>query len=351
MDLLPSEFVTYATQANVSLNRIQEIIGRDLMQLKLADGEDVSWRETPSKDEISIENLELLENPSQIFTFKKIARRAVFQEYKLFCNSKCDKLSLVGTTSFNSVIYNAFSSQESFIKEITEVFKLYPSIDQELKKIPNLSYDEFFVLLAILELFIEKYPNPNTDWTPNELLVFTKESLLKIIIDSDEKIEDQTWWQHWKEIAKSTIPDSEAIETAMFLLANKELIGLLDEVEGEDVFFIGQSLLWLIRSFAWWDRGFILENDTNKTQLYVFQASSLFALIVEDKTQYSLFNLAGKDLPKLVSNFINFSADTTDSLEERKIETTTIKLNFCPNCGSPVIAGASFCANCGTNLI
>lgn len=310
MELLPSEFVAYATQADISLNRIQQIIGSDLMQLKLADGEDVSWREIPEMDDLSIENWELLGNPSQVFTFKKIARRTVFQEYQLFCDVKNDKLSLVGTTPFNSIIFNEFSSQESFIKDITAVFKLYPGIDQELKYLPNLSQDEFFVLVALLELFIGKYPSPNTDWTPNELLVFTKESLLQIIADSDEKIEDQTWWQHWREITGSIIPDSEAIETAMLLLANKELIGVLDEVEGQDVFFIGQSLLWYIRALVWWDRGFILENDDNKTQLYVFQASSLFALIVENNSHYNLFNLDGDDLPKLVSNFINFSTET-----------------------------------------
>lgn len=350
MDLLPSEFVKYASLASVSTKRISEIIGVDLMQFTPANDKDISSRQQALDNEINIENWQILKSPSQKLLLKRIARRKVFQTSQVFCAENCQKASLVGTTAFNSILFEGYANQTDFIDSITEKFEGYQSVEQDLKYIQNLSSDEFFVLTALLELFIEKYPDPTGEWIPDELLVFTSESLLITINESEEKIEDQTWWQNWKEISNSSIPNVEDIETAILLLANKALVGMLDEVDGKEVFFIGQSLLWLIRSLVWWDRGFIIENDINKIQLYVFQASSLFALVVENNQNYSLFNIDGTDLPQLVSNFISDSTEgktfETDEIQEEMHQ----KPKFCPNCGTPVIADSKFCANCGHKL-
>lgn len=350
MDLLPSEFVKYASLANVSTKRISEIIGADLMQFIPADDEDISSRQQALDDEINIENWRILESPSQRLLLKRIARRKVFQTSHLFCDESCQKISLVGTTRFNSILFESYANQTDFIDTITNKFEGYQSVEQDLKYIQNLSSEEFFVLTALLELFIEKYPDPTSEWIPDELIIFTSESLLTSINESEEKIEDQTWWQNWKEISNASIPNAEDIETAILQLTNKSLIGMLDEVDGKEVFFIGKSLLWLIRSLVWWDRGFIVENDTNKTQLYVFQASSLFALVAENNQNYSLFNIDGIDLPQLVSNFINDSQEDKTSVTEEIQEEKQQKPKFCPNCGTPIIADSKFCANCGHKL-
>lgn len=345
MDLLPSEFINYAKNAKVSLDKIAHIIGADLMEFIPASEDDV-----PLRDATPIENWELLETPTHVFCFKKIVRRSLFQTYQLYCDSNNDNLSLIGTSRFNSVLFEAFTSQVDFINTISEKFENYQSIDQDLKSIQNLSSDEFFVIVALLELFIEKYPTPTINWSPNELLVFTKESLLEIISESKTKLEDQTWWQHWKSLTDAPIPAVGDIETAILLLANKGLIGMMDDVEGKEVFFIGQSLVWLLRSLVWWDLGFVLENEENKTQLFVIQASSLFALIVENTQNFSLFNIDGEQLPKLISNFMNYAESPNDTTKVLDKKETPKKTNFCPNCGTAVKTDAKFCANCGQEL-
>ncbi len=350
MDLLPSEFIKYAKNAKVSLDKIAHIIGADLMELIPASEEDFVSREVPLNEAIPIENWKLLEVPTHVFCFKKIVRRSLFQTYQLYCDKNNDNLSLVGASRFNSVLFEAYKSQSDFIKDISDKFGNYESIEQDLKSIQNLSSDEFFVITALLELFIEKYPTPNTEWVPTELLVFTKESLLQIIADSEEKFEDQTWWQHWKSLTDASIPKAEDIETAMLLLANKSFIGMMDDVEGKEVFFIGQSLVWLLRFMVWWDLGFIFENEENNTQLFVIQASSLFVIVVENKQNFSLFNIDGNQLPRLVSNFMNYAERPNDTTKEVDKKETTKKTNFCPNCGSAVKTDAKFCTNCGQKL-
>lgn len=350
MELLPSEFINYASYANVSFDRITQIIGLDLMDFAPAREEDMASREVPKNDEIPIRNWELLEKPTQVLSFKRIVRRDVFQAYQLFYEQNKDKLTLVGTSRFNSILFEAYPSQSDFIKNISEKFENYQSIDQDFKSIQHLSSDEFFVLIALLELFIEKYPTPTIDWLPNELLVFTKESLLQIIVDSEKKIENQTWWQHWKKINETSIPNVDNLEIAILLLANKGFVGILDDVEGKEVFFIGQSLVWFLRALVWWDLGFIIENKEAKIQLFVLQATSLFAIVIENNQNFSLFNINGNQLSKLTSNFMNYNENLNETTTEEKLNKTTPKINFCQNCGTPLIKGTKFCGNCGSKI-
>ncbi len=350
MELLPSEFIKYAKDAKVSLDKIAQIIGHDLIEFIPESESDLVSREVPINEEIPIRNWEILEDPTHVFRFKKIARRSLFQAYQLYYDKNSDYLTLVGTSRYNSVLFETYTSQSLFISDVSDKFEKFESVDQDLKSIQNLSSDEFFIVTSLLELFIEKYPTPNVDWVPDELLVFTKESLLQIIADSETKIEDQTWWQNWKNISDASEPNVDDIEMAMLLLANKGFIGILDEVDGKDVFFIGQSLLWLLRSLVWWDLGFIIENKDTKMQLFVLQASSLFAIVVENMQNFSLFNIDGDQLPKLVSNFMNYTESPNDTTGDIDQEERNNKLNFCSNCGSDVIPDSKFCAHCGNKL-
>ncbi len=342
MELLPTEFITFAKFAKVSEKTIQSIIGINLMNLKIIENaDDMNWRAVPSTNDISLKNWEVLENYQKIIQLKNIARRQVFQTNKLFCSEDFNTISSVAVTEQNSIKFTEYYSKKDFIESLTNPFLSIQSVDQKLKLLEGLSSIEFFVIVALIELFLSKYSYPDSNWIPDELITFSSNSIQEIIKESEHKIEDQTWWQHWNAISNVEIPNTEAINTALLLLQTKALIGNTNDVE--DNYFIGKSLLWLIRSIAWWDKGFVLES--NNYSLYVFQASSLFIVLKEDET-YSLINVEGIDLPTIIENFISL----TDELVENKQPETTKIIKFCPNCGEPVIKGAKFCVNCGNKL-
>ncbi len=346
MELLPQEFIGFAKYMNVSDTTIVKLIGDNLSQSVVSSLKDLTWREIPSKESLNIENWELLEKSSKVLSLKKVARREVFQDYQLFCNLKCEYLSLVGVTRHNAILFEEYNKNE-FMINLVDKYKNFQSIDQDLKSIENLSKNEWFILVALLEFFLEKYPTPDSNWEPDELLIFTQNSLIKIIEDSENRTEDQTWWQHWKKISKHEVPNSVDIETAILMLASKRLIGYMERVEGEELYYIGQDLVWQIRSLAWWDRGFIIEDSINNISLYLLEASSLFVLVNENDTNYSLFNIDGVDLESVIDNFISLDRENPEIVNEVQQN----KQCFCINCGKELPVGAKFCPYCGNKVV
>ncbi len=349
MELLPEEFKNFARYIGLSDITIGKLIGDDLLQATVVNPESLSWRKLPSKNSLSVENWKLLEKPSKILTFKKIARREIFQEYKLFCDFKSKYISVLGITRYNAILFEEFDSKNIFINSLIDKYKDYQTVDQDLKFIENISGEEWFVIVALIELFLERYPTPDADWIPTDLLVFTEDSLIQTIEESENKIEDQTWWGHWKEISKSEMPNIEYIETAILILANKKLIGYTDNADEKDIYYIGQELLWLIRSLAWWDRGFVIEDKENSISLFFMQASSLFVLINENDTNYSLLNINGTDLERVVDNFIALDEQSIDNKNSKIIKEQNRQL-FCTNCGKQLPIGAKFCPYCGAKI-
>lgn len=346
MELLPSEFIQYANLTGLAKSKIEQLIGQKLATVEMQPNEDLSWRELPPYEEHK-KNWQLLQNTATPLQCKRIARREVLQSYQLFCNANA--ITLLGLSNRNTIYFEPFGSYKAFENRFTKAFLDYPAMDFQNTPIQHLSSAEFDVLTLLIELFIEKYPYPYTEWQPEELLVFTAESLFLIMQDSATKDDDATWWQHWKKLAPKNTINKDDIAMGISLLASKELIGFTEEVEGQEVYFIGKKLTWHIRGMVWWDRGFLVSNPQNNTQFIVLEASALFVLTIENNNNYSLFNINGKDLPTYLQKYIHFSCQETSNkpIEEKSSSQHKNKSHFCTNCGSLLSADSRFCANCG----
>lgn len=349
MELLPSEFIQYAELAGLSKKEIASLIGHEMAAMEAQDGEDLSWRELPPY-EAHKEHWQMLKNTPTHLQFQRIARREVLQSYQMFCNA--NTITLLGVSDRNTIYFEPFNTYAEFESNFTKAFLDYPAMGFQTTKIPHLSTAEFDVLTLLIELFIEKYPYPNAKWQPDELLVFTAESLSLIMQDSASKDDDATWWQHWKKLAPKKTISKEDIAIGITLLASKELIGFTEEVEEQEVYFIGKELTWYIRGMVWWDRGFTISNSQNNTQFIVLEASALFVLTIENDNDYSVFNISGKNLPTYLQKYIRFSCQKTSNepIEEKSTEQRQSNHHFCTNCGSLLGADSRFCANCGQEI-
>ncbi|MGJ8743271.1 zinc ribbon domain-containing protein [Polaribacter sp.] len=347
MEYLPHEFVQFAQKKGVSENAILNLLGAEFSNSTLADDEDISWRKIPDIDSLDDENWRLLENFSKVYQLKKIARRRVFSSNNLYYNQTLDKVSLFEFNKYNAIRFETFKTKKEFVDNLTEKYVPYKSFAYKLPQLNNLSKDEWFIIVSLLELFIEKNPIPNSTYTPDELFVFTPDSLLQLIKNSSQRKEEYTWWGHWQKLSEHKIPTIEEIETAILVLVNKALAGYLEQSEKEDVYFVGKELVGIMNALAWWDRGFVIESEPIATKLYLFQADSLFVLVNENNKNYSLFNIDGEQLPNLLSNFMNVADKPNTAIDQKEPRK---KINFCSNCGSSVIPGTKFCSNCGNKL-
>jgi len=349
MEYLPHEFVSFAKKAGLSDNAIHNLIEDELLKVEVADDEDLSWRELPNVNLSDYENWKLLENYSKIYQLKKIARRRIFNSYTMYYNLSLDKVSLFEINKYNAIRFETFKTKREFIDNLTEKYLPYKSFPYKLQQLDNFSKDEWFVIVSLLEFFIQNNPVPNINWVPDELFIFTPDSLLQIIENSTLRHGEYTWWKHWQDLSKHEIPTIEEIEIAILVLANKALIGYHEESEEEYVYFISKDLVGIINALAWWDRGFMIENNSINTKLFLFQADSLFILIDENSTNYSLLNIEGSSLNEIINNFLSLeSQDIVKSQLDSREKTSP---HFCSNCGTPAKQGAKFCENCGNKLI
>ncbi len=350
MELLATEFKELALKAGLSDERLINLIGEEFYKMELALDQDLSWRKLPILDDLQA-NFRVLKNPAISLAYKKIQRRTVIQTYQLYGDKTGEIISLLGTTPQNTVRFEAFNNYSAFEHFATNALADYPAMDFQNTSIRHLSADAFQVFALLVELFIEKHPAPTQDWEPDELLTFTTDSLTRIMEDSNLRTDENTWWQHWKNLTNQTDLTQEALELGIAQLAHKELIGYIDEVEGQDVYFIGKDLTWYIRGIVWWDKGFILSNSTNNTQFITIAASALFAIVTEGDNDFSIFNVDGKTLQKYLKKYLEIGVNPIQeqaTLNEEEVDSS--KPIFCSQCGNKLNEGARFCSNCGNKI-
>ncbi len=352
MELLATEFKELALKAGLSDERLKDLIGEDFYEMDIALDQDLSWRELPTSEDF-FDFLQVLKNPAITLAYKKINRRTVIQAYKMYVDSQGEKLVLLGTTPHNTLRFEPFSSYSDFEHFATNTVVDYPAMDFQNTSIRHLSADAFQVFTLLIELFIEKYPTPTQDWEPDELLTFTRDSLTRIMQDSSKRANENTWWQHWKKLTNETDLSQDTFDLGIAQLAHMEFIGYLEEVGGQDVFFIGKNLTWYLRGIVWWDKGLMLNNTVNNTQFIVIAASALFVIITEGDNDFSIFNVDGITLQKYLKKYMEIALNPAQEQITSKETTTIDEISqpvFCSQCGNKLTEGAKFCSKCGSKV-
>lgn len=350
MELLSNEFIELARKSGLSDEKLKDLIGEDFYEMEVASEQDLSWRKLPTSEELSV-CWQVLKNPAIALEYKKINRRTVVQTYQMFGDKTGEIVTLVGTTPHYTIRLEHFNNYSGFEHFATNVLVDYPAMDFQNTSIRHLSSEAFQVFTLLVELFIEKYPTPTTDWEPDELLTFTSDSLTNIMQNSNSRANEYTWWQHWKKLTNQAELTQDDFDLGIAQLAHLELIGFVDEVEGQDVYFIGETLTWYVRGIVWWDKGFMLNNTINNTQFITIAASALFVIITEGDSDFSIFNVDGISLQKYLKKYMEITLDSTTeqpSLKEEVFDKS--QPVFCSQCGNKLVEGAIFCSKCGHKI-
>jgi hypothetical protein len=350
MELLSNEFIELAHKSGLSDERMKDLIGEDFYEMEVASEQDLSWRKLPTSEELSV-CWQVLKHPAIALEYKKINRRTVVQTYQMFGDKTGEILTLVGTTPHYTIRMEHFNNYSGFEHFATNTLVDYPAMDFQNTSIRHLSSEAFQVFTLLVELFIEKYPTPATDWEPDELLTFTVDSLTHIMNDSNSRLNEYTWWQHWKKLTNQTELTQDDFDLGIAQLAHKELIGFVDEVEGQDVYFIGKTLTWYVRGIVWWDKGFLLNNTINNTQFITIAASALFVIITEGNNDFSIFNVDGKTQQKYLKKYIEIALDSnSEKPSSKEVGVENSQPLFCSQCGNKLMEGAKFCSKCGYKI-
>jgi ribosomal protein L40E len=347
MELLPFEFASCAEKAGITSQEIQNWVGKELASSKAAAGEDLSWRDLPDFQDLK-ENLELLKSGQTSLQLHKIARREIYQSYFLFSESELHPISLLGTTTNQTIRFEAFPDFDSLVKFAAGSFLDFPALPVEIHSLRQMNPSEFLVLGLLVELFIRTYPEPDPAWEPDRILTFSPKELLVLSQTALDQEPDGTWWAHFQHLQKIEPISLQAIESGIAMLSNKNLIGA-DE-EQEDRFFLGKELTWFVRSLAWWDRGFEMVDTGSDTRFIFLQATGLFFITVEKGLHYGISNVSGKDVPDWIRKYLELSLSRKKEKPSPSTESRREAPQFCQYCGAKLVPNAKFCMNCGEKV-
>lgn len=347
MELLPFEFASYAGKAGITPEEIRTWVGKNLASSQAAAGEDLSWRDLPDFQDLK-ENLELLKSGTTTLELHKIARREIYQSYFLFSESELHPISLLGTTTNQTIRFEAFDDFDSLVKFAAGSFLEFPALPLEIPSLRQMNPSEFLVLGLLVELFIRNYPEPDPTWEPDRILTFSPKELLVLAQTASDQTPDSTWWAHFQHLQKIEMISLQAIESGIAMLSIKNLIGA-DEKQ-EDRFFLGKELTWFVRALAWWDRGFELVDTGSDTRFIFLQATSLFIITVEKGLHYGISNVSGKDVPDWIRKYLELSLSGKKEKPAPPKEGKSKIPQFCQHCGAKLVPNAKFCMNCGEKV-
>jgi hypothetical protein len=350
MELLSFELMQLAEQEGLSEESIRQIIGPEMAAMRCEEGEDLSWRQLPRTSYLA-DNIQLLLRGKSSIFFSKIAKRQVSQAYQVFFNSQSTACTLIGKTPNNTIRLEAFQSYEEFEEFSIGSFSVFPLLPISLEALNQLGKSEFKVLMLLVELFIRTYPDPDLDWEPDGELTFDVKELMTLVESAEEVENTDTCWRHLGQLTDLNPVSQSEVETGIALLALKELVAEMEEDTAFDRYYIGNELVWFIRSLAWWDRGFLISDKVTAFEFLLIQASGLFVITIHQGKNFGIVHLSPGDLKNHLRKYIQLIRTNQEikPLEE-PLPSQSQSPKFCHNCGAKLIPAAKFCMSCGTKI-
>lgn len=354
MELLSFELIQLAKGEGIAEDIIRQIIrqaiGPELASMRSEAGEDLSWRQLQRTPDLA-DNLQLLSKGKASVFFSKIAKRQVSQAYQVFLDSQSPTCTLIGKTLNNTIRLEAFQTYEEFEEFSISSFSDFPLLPISLEALNHLGKSEFKVLMLLVELFIRTYPDPDLDWEPDGELTFDLKELMALAESAEEVENSETWWRHLGQFTDLNPVSQSEVETGIAMLAFKELVAEMEEDIATDRYYIGNELVWFIRSLAWWDRGFLITDEGTASEFLLIQASGLFVITIDQGKNFGIVHLSPGDLKNHLRKYIQLIRTNQEikPLEE-PIPSESQSPKFCHNCGAKLIPAAKFCMSCGTKI-
>lgn len=282
--------------------------------------------------------LEVLVQGSWLLTVERMARRKTHDRWQIYSLKKTNWIAAF-STSGAMIDLTWFEDGDAFLQWLSEDYQNFSLPEIPTMETGTMSLVEWGLQCGLCDQFLRIYPHPNIDWTPDQLLVFTIDSLR---LDMKQK---GGWTDAWAWMLPLPSFSDADLEEVILMWCNESRLGELDMPDNSSVYTIGNSWLWLTRAMAWWDKGFMLTLPKQKEKLYIVQATALWA-IGNDGRYVEATALAGSELQRLLTGFLGKHL----GLNSKQPTKAAVSNAFCPSCGKAVGAEDKFCRSCGAKL-
>ncbi|MCP4440812.1 MAG: zinc ribbon domain-containing protein [Aureispira sp.] len=342
IELVPCELPLVLEQYDLGNQALPQFIELDLGGASQRSLEDIWAFSAVEPQQLKKEQWEAFLNPDQLLKLQQIHERQSKNQFWVGIKGKFFTAYTESDRGTMSIYF--FENRAAFEVWLLEDFKDYLVPKLRKTMVQSMSSSMWLVVGALCDLFLQDYPSPDVNWTAQNMLLFTPKNIKDSYAFSRKGAANQVWWAHWAALhrPKEIQPNEEELEAAILLLCDQGWLGSMGEIEGQDVYYVGQDLLWMIRSIAWWNGGWHLSNAKNiDYSLSFFQASAIWMLL-EEKDSYHLLTTNPTNQQEVVAEFLDIALSS--------VKSTVVQKRFCTNCGAEAAIDANFCGACGHKL-
>ena len=224
-------------------------------------------------------------------------------------------------------------SDAALVDWLAGPFRRFAAPEIPCVEIPALAPSGMAVMLALMDVFRDRYPDLDPDWNATAPVTFTAAEVLDKLAASVDGREPSSNVNALTQLGgpKAEALSLETVEALLFMFSNEGYLEM-DVTASMPEFTMAEAFLGTPMSLAWWDMSFALESrlDGSLEPLRVVQGLALWRFSTGSDNRTTMRAVSGQAI----------------EVEIRALVAAPIS-SRCPSCGEALGPKALFCRHCG----
>jgi hypothetical protein len=190
-------------------------------------------------------------------------------------------------------------SDEALVDWLAGPFRRFAAPEIPCAEIPALTQSGMAVMLAMVDIFRNRYPDLDPDWNAAEPITFTSEEVMATIAAGANAGEPSSLMNGLARLGgpKPETLSLETVESLLYVFSNEGYLEM-DLSASTPLFTMTESFIGTALSLAWWDMSFSLESrlGCRSEPIRVIQGLAVWRFITGSDNRTSMKAASGEEI-------------------------------------------------------
>ena len=257
--------------------------------------------------------LDALAAPSLVFAGRRGARRLPPWPF-VVCRRNGGPAVVIATEGDGCIRLRFPYAEDDLVAWLAGPFRRFAAPEIACAEIPALAPSGMAVLLALVDIFRDRYPELDPDWQATAPITFTSDEVtakLAAIASGSERSSTMSALGHLGGPTTETL-SHETVESLLGVFANEGYLEM-DVPASTPLFTMSDAFLGIPVSLAWWDLSFSLESrlDGGLEPIRIVQGLALWRFITDRDNRTTMMAVSGEELEMEIAALLSAPATAT----------------------------------------